>query len=106
MKQLHLKAYRVILLSPIKLVILYRPHYSKKHCVTAKQFLDEFSQYVSSLSTSRCKLLIVGDFNLHMDVVTDCDANRLKDILTSSNLSQFVTEPTHVSGHILDLAIG
>ena len=92
-------------LSPIKLVILYRPHYSKKHRVTAKVFLDEFSEYVSSLTTSTCKLLIVGDFNLHMDVPTDRDANRLKDILSSSNLSQFVTEPTHISGHILDLVI-
>ena len=41
-------------LSPIKLVILYRPHYSKKHRVTAKVFLDEFSEYVSSLTT-HCK---------------------------------------------------
>ena len=40
-----------------------------------------------------------------MDVPTDRDANRLKDILSSSNLSQFVTEPTHISGHILDLVI-
>ena len=68
-------------ISHVKLVILYRPRYSKKHRVTAKVFLDKFIKYVSLLTASvMCKLLIVGDFNIHMDIPTDPDARRLNDI--------------------------
>ena len=54
---------------------------------------------------TKCKLLIVGDFNFHYESSTDPDTNQLKEIIDVSNLEQFVTSPTHISGHVLDLII-
>ena len=68
-------------------------------------FFEEFSEYLSLLIASPCKLLVVGDFNFHMDVADDTDAIKLKDILETFDLSQFINEPTHISGHTLGLVI-
>ena len=40
-----------------------------------------------------------------MDLSTDASANALKDLLKSAGLKQHVTDPTHLSGHTLDLII-
>ena len=48
---------------------------------------------------------MVGDFNFHFNVEDDPDVLKLKDILNTSNLSQFVSQPTHINGHCLDLII-
>lgn len=51
-------------------------------------------------------LLIVGDFNFHVDCPNDVNANELLNILDSLGLSQHGTEPTHNNkGHTLDLII-
>ncbi|KAJ8020261.1 hypothetical protein HOLleu_39811 [Holothuria leucospilota] len=89
--------------SPIKLVIIYRPPCSPVNCTTPNMFLDEFSDYLSLLSTSVCKLLVVGDFNFHWDSAIDPYSARLKDLFETLDISQYVNESTHVNGHILDL---
>ena len=91
--------------SPVKLVVIYRPPYSAKHRITSKTFFREFAEYLSFLSSSSKKLLIVGDFNFHWEIPSDADSTNLRDILDTSNLSQFVCEPTHLNGHTLDLVI-
>ncbi|XP_068677123.1 uncharacterized protein [Montipora foliosa] len=50
-------------------------------------------------------LLICGDINIHMDVPSDADTIRLKDLLNSMGLVQHVKRPTHIHGHTLDLII-
>ena len=50
-------------------------------------------------------LLICGDLNIHMDVPSDADTIRLKDLLNSMGLVQHVKRPTHIHGHTLDLII-
>jgi hypothetical protein len=68
-------------------------------------FLDDFADYLSTIISAQCRILIVGDFNFHFDVINDPDTIRLKDLLETCNLTQFVKEPTHINGHILDLVI-
>ena len=51
------------------------------------------------------KLLLVGDFNFHWNVPNDPDTIKLKDLLQTFNLTQFVTDPTHISGNTLDFII-
>ena len=51
------------------------------------------------------RFLSSGDFNFHMDVDTDTDANNFKDLLESAGLAQHVKGPTHRSGHTLDFII-
>ncbi len=57
------------------------------------------------LIASSCKLLVVGDFNFHVNVEDDVDANKFMDILDSFDLFQFIKEPTHINGNTLDLVI-
>ena len=63
------------------------------------------STLLETLTTSSGYLLSSGDFNFHMDVDTDTDANNFKDLLESAGLAQHVKGPTHRSGHTLDLII-
>ena len=51
------------------------------------------------------KLLITGDFNIHVDVSDQSDVRTFLDLLESLSLVEHVTKPTHVDGHILDLII-
>ena len=49
--------------------------------------------------------LVLGDFNIHLDVSDDADAIKFLDLLESLGLEQHVTKSTHIHGHILDLVI-
>ena len=51
------------------------------------------------------ELLILGDFNIHVDVDGDSDANKLSDFFESVGLQQHVEQHTHVQSHTLDLVI-
>ena len=50
-------------------------------------------------------MVVVGDFNVHVDVPGDGDSIKLLDLLESFSLKQHVVGPTHVHGHTLDLVI-
>jgi hypothetical protein len=50
-------------------------------------------------------LLIVGDINVHLDVVDDPHAVRLEQLLEGHRLVQHVQTPTHVNDHLLDVVI-
>ena len=89
----------------LRAVIVYRPTYSAEHPVTTSVFFHEFSVYLESLVTCNELLLICGDFNIDMDVPSDADTIRLKDLLNSMGLVQHVKRPTHIHGHTLDLII-
>ena len=52
----------------------------------------------------REELLIVGDFNIHVDSSNN-ESKGFLDILNANGLTQHVTSPTHQKGHTLDLVI-
>jgi hypothetical protein len=83
------------------LLSIYRP--GSAH-VTA-QFFDELAAVLDQLIVHRCPIIIGGDFNIHVDNPADLNAARLADLLSSSDLVQHVSEPTHTLGHTLDLVI-
>jgi len=74
-------------------------------CSVTQSFFDDFSDLLERLSTFSAPLMIAGDFNIHVDDVTDVHAGKLTDILFCHSLRQHVTSPTHVHGHTLDLLI-
>ena len=51
------------------------------------------------------KLLLIGDFNIHIDEATEPDTITFLDFLDSFNLTNHVQWPMHRSGHTLDLFI-
>ena len=89
----------------LRVVIVYRPTYSAEHAVTTSVFFHKFSVYLESLVMCNELLLICGVSNIHMDVPSDADTIRLKDLLNSMGLVQYVKPPTHIHGHTLDLII-
>ena len=89
----------------IRVVKVYRPPHSEDHRVPMVTFLSEFSSYMESIILSKDHLLILGDFNIHMDVSTNADTVKFMDLLESLGLEQHVRGPTHTHGPTLDLVI-
>ena len=97
---------KVKLAKPVLLCVVYRPPPSHKNQLTASGFIDEIEQFLSSLVTDVTEdLCILGDFNMHIDNSDDTVAKRFLRILSTLDLQQHLTTPTHRAGHILDLII-
>ena len=94
-----------ILVEWIAPIVIYRPPYSDEHKVPMSTFFAEFADYVKTILLSNEELLILGDFNIHIDVAGDSDANKLSDFFESVGPQQPVEQHTHVQGHTLDLVI-
>ena len=90
-----------------KTAINYCISYPLFHCSSylCNAFLEEFSVYLESVIISSKPLLIVGDFNLHVNIPSDPNASKFLDLLSSMGLDQHVDKPAHVSGNTLDLII-
>ena len=88
-----------------RLVTIYRPPPSRLNGLNNKTFFDEFATLAEQLVAVPGNLLIVGDFNYHLDASSDTDAKRFNNILESFNLHQHVNLSTHKHGHTLDLVI-
>ena len=89
----------------IGLITVYRPPPSKKHKLTKSIFFHEFSTILEKFALVSGNLLFCGDFNFHMDDITNNDTKRFIDLLDSAGLKQRITDSTHSCGHMLDLFI-
>ena len=68
-------------------------------------FLEEFNDIATNVMLASGRTLIEGDFNLHIDDISDRDAMEFLKHLEILHLEQHVHKPTHEAGHILDLII-
>ena len=89
----------------LRLIIFYRPQKSKDKRHLAPIFFQEFGIFLEDIASTPGRLPITGDFNFHVDDLTDREASIFMDMITSAGLTQYVTEPTHIDGHTLDLII-
>ena len=69
-------------------------------------FLDDFSALMEQIITLPGKMIVTGDFNFHIEDV-DCDkaVKEFCQLIDSFNLRQYVFEPPHTCGGILDLVM-
>ena len=67
-------------------------------------FFDEFATYLENWTLVSHDILIVGDFNIHIDLPNDSKTSKFLDILKMFNLVHVVA-PTHESSHTIDLII-
>ena len=84
---------------PVLCAVIYRPPKYNK------DFLSDFSGLLTDIMPNYDRVLIVGDFNIH---VCCPDKPLVKDFLSlidSFNLVQCVSGPTHEHGHTLDLVL-
>ena len=84
---------------PILCITVYRPpQYSTS-------FISEFSELLSVIHTTYNRILITGDFNLHVDNTSDPVSREFLNLLNCLDFKQHVAQPTHSRGHTLDLVI-
>ncbi|KAJ0037001.1 hypothetical protein NQD34_005678 [Periophthalmus magnuspinnatus] len=80
-------------------IIIYRPP------GPYADFLTEFSDFISSLVLNWERIVIVGDFNIHVDNGSDCLSNAFGALLDGIGFTQSVNKPTHCHNHTLDLVL-
>ncbi|MEE4247325.1 MAG: reverse transcriptase family protein, partial [Kangiellaceae bacterium] len=82
----------------LRICVVYQPY-------RTALFMEEFSSYLAGLATSPGHLLVLGDFNLHVDDPLDKCAQDFLTSMSSLGLEQHVTTLTHRNGHTLDLVL-
>jgi exonuclease III len=88
-----------------RVIVIYRTPYSQSHPVSMGIFCEEFSQLLECSISTPSRLLILGDFNIHVDNSESPDTIKFKDILDTFGIEQHVHEITHMRGHTLDLVL-
>lgn len=84
---------------PILCATVYRPPQRPT------PFISEYLQFLSSIHSSYNRILVTGDFNIHVDNVSDPMAREFLNLLNCMDFTQHVAQPTHNRGHVLDLVI-
>uniref|UniRef100_A0A8C2BTF1 Reverse transcriptase domain-containing protein n=1 Tax=Cyprinus carpio TaxID=7962 RepID=A0A8C2BTF1_CYPCA len=81
------------------LVVIYRP----PHCT--KDFIQHFTELIGNIATNYDRFLLVGDFNIHVCCPSNPLSHEFLNIIDSFNLSQWISDATHIQGHTLDLVL-
>ena len=68
-------------------------------------FLAEFYKLLENVFINFRNIIILGDFNLHLNEKFNPTILKFHDILSSFSLSQIIEGPTHELGNTLDLVI-
>ncbi len=68
-------------------------------------FFTEFDEFVGSVFLKFRKIIICGDFNIHLDNHKTRGCFKFAELLSSYGLTQHVKDPTHKLGHLLDVVI-
>ncbi|XP_075868585.1 uncharacterized protein LOC142879305 isoform X3 [Nelusetta ayraudi] len=66
-------------------------------------FLTDFSNFLTELCAISPSVLLLGDFNFHIDDTNCQPATQFLDLLHRLNFTQHINFPTHTCGHTLDL---
>jgi hypothetical protein len=68
-------------------------------------FLEEFAGCLELLVAIPGRLLVVGDFNIHVDKLGNPFSCKFISLIESFDLVQRVLDPTHIAGQSLDLVL-
>ena len=100
-------AYKIIYTHlQLTVICIYRPPYnSKTNKMPLSIFFDELRDLLYIFQQSTTEFIIVGDLNLHLDVVSNPETVQFQALIDEYGLNQLVIGPTHKSGHTLDVAI-
>ena len=84
----------------LNMAVIYRPPDKSVH-----SFVSDFLDYMERNINSTGKLLLTGDFNIHVNDPESPDANTFLDVLDSFGLQNHISFPTHHLSNTLDLVI-
>ena len=89
----------------IKVITIYRPEPSSKNNYNMSDFFTEFSNFLAMHQNNNSQIIILGDFNFHINKPTNTNTAKFLDILEMFDLTQAVNDITHKNGNTLDLVI-
>ena len=85
------------------LLAVYHPPSTSAGQVTDSIFIEEFLDLVEDLVTKHKNLVILRDFNLHVNDPSATDAIIFIDAMSALGFNQIVKKETHKTGNTLDL---
>ena len=86
----------------LHIIGIYRPPPSESNMTSVAQFTDEFLYELQEDIKDSANLMVLGDFNIHINDTNDTDAQKFKDSTEAMGLDQHVDTYTHKQGNILD----
>ena len=84
----------------IRLLLVYR-----KQDLAFLTFVDEFVSLIERCIMGTAKLVLLGDFNLHINEMADPNTDTFHDLLECINLKNNIFFPMHTSNNTLDLVL-
>ena len=90
---------------PVQLVGISHAPPSELYKHIIMTFTDEFLEKYVEFGVKYYNMLIVGDFNIHVEDVTNGDAEQFIDMCKAIGLDQHVNFATHHNEHTLDLVL-
>ena len=81
----------------LKFVVIYRPPSSSFAC-----FISELTNLFEEMCLGDQNTIVTGDLNIHFEKDLDTHNRQYKELLHALGLKQYVMDPTHCKGHILD----
>ena len=67
--------------------------------------MEKFTDWAAESVSTTNNVIMVGDFNLHINSPNDDDACNIMEITQVLGLHQNITFPTHILGNTLDLIL-
>ena len=89
----------------VRFIIIYCPSSSKVKKYSMTSFYKEFCELTAHYTLTMEELIMCGDFNFHVNDLSNDEATKFTIILDSYNLMQHITGATHRSQNTLDLFI-
>ena len=80
-------------------LLIYRPGSVSQ---VPPEFYTELMSYLEAVVMYKCRTVICGDLNVHVEDGNDRDAGKLLDLLHSFDYEQRILGPTHTHGGTLD----
>ena len=82
---------------------VYYPQQGENEGITNTTFLHELTDLLTEITGKYRNIIILGDFNIHIDNSEDPDAQVLIYTSETFNSKQHILFPNNNQGHILDL---
>ncbi|XP_072037282.1 uncharacterized protein [Amphiura filiformis] len=86
-------------------ICIYRePPYGTSN-LKINDFMKDVDNFLDEICVRPNKLILLGDFNIHMNKPFKSDVSQFSNLLSSNGFEQHITKPTHRLGNTLDLVI-
>ena len=82
---------------------LFRIYHPPKMQGMNSIFIDQLADELVLLQAENQNIIVIGDFNIHINDHSDADANYLIDAMSALGFDQLVSKATHRLGNTLDL---